>query len=178
MSTVPQPRGDRPLFLEFDDNTLLPALYGEHDRHLARIEQRLGVSLSSRGNRIAISGPHSGSETARGALIALYDRLRRGMTVDLNEVDAAVRLAEAADSAGGDLFGGENFTIRTRKRTITPRTANQAAYLKALRENELVFALGPAGTGKTYLAVAVAVQMLNSGRVDRIILSQIGRAHV
>jgi phosphate starvation-inducible protein PhoH and related proteins len=174
LSTASRTRGDQPLYLQFDDNTLLPLLYGEHDRHLARIEQRLGVSLSSRGNRIAISGPHSGSETARGALVALYERLRRGMTIDLNEVDAAVRLAEAGDATNGaaDLFGSEALTIRTRKRTVTARTANQAAYLKALRDSELVFALGPAGTGKTYLAVAVAVQMLNTGKVDRIILSR------
>ncbi len=162
-----------PIHLDFDDNTLLPLLFGEHDRHLARIEQKLGVSLASRGNRLAISGSHSGCEVARDALLALYDRLRRGMSIDIGEVDAAMRLAEAGDTAlARDLFGAQDLTIRTKKRHVSPRSANQAAYMKALRAHELVFGLGPAGTGKTYLAVAVAVDMLSTGRVDRIILSR------
>jgi len=163
----------QPLHLQFDDNTLLPLLFGEHDRHLARIEQALGVSLVSRGNHVAISGPPSAAERAREALMFLYDRLRRGLIVDQGEVDAAVRLATSEDNHGaGDLFGVEGLAIRTRKRHVGPRTPGQVRYLKALRDNELVFGLGPAGTGKTYLAVAQAVQMLGSGRVDRIILSR------
>jgi phosphate starvation-inducible PhoH-like protein len=164
---------DAPILLQFDDNTLLPMLFGEHDRHLARIEQKLGVRLSSRGNRVAVHGPHSSREAARDALLALYDRLRRGLDVDIGEVDAAVRLAEAADTKadGPDLFGAD-LTVRTRKRHVAPRTPMQATYLKALRDTELVFGLGPAGTGKTYLAVAAAVQMLTAGRVDRIVLSR------
>jgi phosphate starvation-inducible PhoH-like protein len=167
-------RAEAPILLQFDDNTLLPLLFGEHDRNLARIEQRLGVRLSSRGNRLAIEGPHSNREAARDALLALYDRLRRGLDVDMGEVDAAVRLAEAGGTGGDgpDLFATNELTIRTRKRHVAPRTPMQATYLKALRENDLVFGLGPAGTGKTYLAVAAAVQMLTAGRVDRIILSR------
>ncbi len=168
-------RAEAPILLQFDDNTLLPLLFGEHDRHLARIEQKLGVRITSRGNRIAIHGPHSGREAARDALLALYDRLRRGLEVDIGEVDAAARLAETAEASGGgspDLFESDDLTIRTRKRHVAPRTATQGVYLKALRENELVFGIGPAGTGKTYLAVAAAVQMLTAGRVDRIILSR------
>ena len=163
---------DAPLHLEFDDNTLLPMLFGEHDRHLVRLEQKLGVSLVSRGNRLAISGPHSAAERARDALVFLYDRLRRGLSVDMGEVDAAVRLSGDDGSGGSDLFGSEALAIRTRKRHIAPRTPNQMAYMRALRDQELVFGLGPAGTGKTYLAVAAAVQMLSAGRVDRIILSR------
>ncbi|HEX6977830.1 MAG TPA: PhoH family protein [Alphaproteobacteria bacterium] len=174
MSQESPARADAPILLQFDDNTLLPLLFGEHDRYLARIEQKLGVRLSSRGNRIAIQGPHSGREAARDALLALYDRLRRGLDVDMGEVDAAVRMAEAAETTGEslDLFDRGDLTIRTRKRHVTPRTATQADYLKALRDRELVFGLGPAGTGKTYLAVAAAVQMLTAGKVDRIILSR------
>ena len=163
---------DAPLHLEFDDNTLLPMLFGEHDRHLVRLEQKLGVSLVSRGNRLAISGPHSAAERARDALVFLYDRLRRGLSVDMGEVDAAVRLSGDDGTGASDLFGAEALAIRTRKRHIVPRTPNQMAYMKALRDHELVFGLGPAGTGKTYLAVAAAVQMLSAGRVDRIILSR------
>jgi len=163
----------QPVHLEFDDNKLLPALFGEHDRHLARIEQRLGVSLVSRGNRVAISGPPSACERAREALVFLYERLRRGLIVDLGEVDAAVRLASADETNGAaDLFGSEDLAIRTRKRHIGPRTPNQIVYLRALRDTELVFGIGLAGTGKTYLAVAQAVQMLTAGSVERIVLSR------
>ncbi len=163
---------EAPLHLQFDDNTLLPMLFGEHDRHLVRIEQKLGVSLLSRGNRVAVSGPPSAAERARDALLFLYERLRRGLTVDMGEVDAAIRLSSEETSGASDLFGSEELSIRTRKRHIGPRSPNQVGYLKALRDHEMVFGLGPAGTGKTYLAVAAAVQMLSAGRVDRIILSR------
>jgi phosphate starvation-inducible PhoH-like protein len=161
-----------PIHLEFDDNLLLPPLFGEHDRHIARIEQLLGVSLSSRGNRVAIAGAPSRAAAARDALLSLYQRLKRGHAVDVGDVDAAVRLAERGESDGADLFGGGDLAIRTRKRVVGPRSANQAHYLKTLREREMVFALGPAGTGKTYLAVAMAVQALTAGQVDRIVLSR------
>ena len=161
-----------PIHLQFDDNTLLASLYGEHDRHLARIEQRLGVSLRSRGNRLAISGPQHASAAAKTALGALYDRLKHGQPVDLGEVEAAIRLATSLPGDGASEAAGDDVAFRTKKRNIVPRSANQLAYARALRDYELVFALGPAGTGKTYLAVAQAVTMLLSGQVDRIILSR------
>ncbi|MEY4681862.1 MAG: hypothetical protein RLZZ276_3511 [Pseudomonadota bacterium] len=165
--------GGQALQLEFDDNSLLPMLFGEHDRHLARIEQRLGVRLASRGNRVTIDGPHSASEAARGALNWLYERLRRGQAVDMGDVDAAMRLAATPDRADArDLFGDEDLVVRTRKRRVNPRTQGQVEYLRALHRSELVFGIGPAGTGKTYLAVAMAVQMLAEGKVDRIVLSR------
>jgi phosphate starvation-inducible protein PhoH and related proteins len=162
-----------PIVLAFDDTSLLTLLFGEHDRHLARIEQMLGVAIVSRGNQVRIQGPHSATEAARDALNAVYAKLRKGMTVDLGEVEAAVRLSQPRSAEEGlDLFGAEGLAITTRKRRVAPRTANQGAYLKALKLNELVFGVGPAGTGKTYLAVAMAVDALTSGKVDRIILSR------
>jgi phosphate starvation-inducible protein PhoH and related proteins len=158
--------------LEFDDNLLLPLLYGERDQHLDRIERQLGVSLATRGNRLAISGPASAMEAAHLALSQLYERLKRGQEVDLPAVEAAIRLAEAELSDKSLSLWREDAAFRTRKRRIMPRSPGQAAYIKALRENELVFGLGPAGTGKTYLAVAAAVDLLMSGRVERIILSR------
>jgi phosphate starvation-inducible PhoH-like protein len=162
-----QQSGDR-LQMQFDDNSLLPLLYGERDRHLDRIERELGVSLTSRGNRLAIAGPQESADVARNAIASLYQRLKRGLEVDNAAVDAALKRA----SLNNHEQWGEGEEIRTRKRRISPRTANQAAYLRALRANELVFGLGPAGTGKTYLAVAMAVDMLMSGTVERIILSR------
>src|SRR5204862_2925104 len=158
--------------LEFDDNLLLPLLYGERDQHLDRIERQLGVSVVTRGNRLAISGSASATEAAHLALSQLYERLKRGQEVDLPAVEAAIRLAEAELGDKSLSLWREDAAFRTRKRRITPRSPGQATYIKSLRENELVFGLGPAGTGKTYLAVAAAVDLLMSGRVERIILSR------
>jgi phosphate starvation-inducible protein PhoH and related proteins len=167
-------RAAEPVYLEFDDNTLLPALFGEHDRHLARIEQLLGVSITSRGNLIAISGPPGQAGAAKDALLNLHRRVRKGKTVDMGEV-AAVRMVDqpgggAAEDGGAPI--GDDLSVRTRRRTVEARSPTQVTYLQALRDHELVFGVGPAGTGKTYLAVAVAVSMLLSGRVNRIILSR------
>jgi phosphate starvation-inducible protein PhoH and related proteins len=161
--------------IQFDDNDRLPLLFGEFDRHLARIEQQVGVSLSSRGNQVTMSGPADAVAVARAALNALYDRLGRGLSVDTAEVDAAIRFAASAvadgDSDAKSQFGGSS-AIRTPRRHISPRSPGQKEYIDALLGSELVFGIGPAGTGKTYLAVAVAVSMFVSGRVDRIILSR------
>ena len=163
----------RSVTLQFDDNLLLPLLHGEHDRHLARIEQVLGVRLSSRGNRIAISGGAERTEMAEAALLALWKRLEQGQHVGTAEVEAALRLAE-----GGAEFGEPRLpladlpAIRTRKGAIAPRSPAQGAYIEMLARQEMVFGVGPAGTGKTYLAVAQGVAMLQSGRVDRIVLSR------
>ncbi len=151
----------QPLVLQFDDNRLLPILYGEHDRHLARIEQSLGVSLMSRGNQIAVSGDPPAVAQARQVLNQLYQRLKRGFAVDFSEIDAAIRLSQPEESTEPSLFGTDGVAIRTQRRHITPRSATQAQYLRQLQERELVFGIGPAGTGKTYLAVAVAVAHLN-----------------
>jgi phosphate starvation-inducible PhoH-like protein len=163
-----------PIHLAFDDNRLLSSLYGEHDRHLARIEQLLGVDIASRGNEVRIQGPHSAAEAARDALNALYAKLVKGLPIDLGEVEAAVRFTTPSNGGTGEreLFDADALAIATRKRRVAPRTATQGAYLKALKHNELVFGIGPAGTGKTYLAVAMAVDHLITGKVDRIILSR------
>jgi phosphate starvation-inducible PhoH-like protein len=166
--------------VRFKDNTLLPLLFGAHDRHLAQIELALGVMLSSRGNEVAIGGPADQVVTAKHVLSALYDRLARGQTVGGGEVDAALRLAriEAGapgheQRADGKSHSSDGVTvIETRRRSITTRSAMQARYVEAMRAHELVFGLGPAGTGKTYLAVAVAVSQYLAGEVDRIVLSR------
>nr|WP_242480599.1 PhoH family protein [Rhodovibrio sodomensis] len=172
--------------LQFDDNSLLPLLFGEHDQHLARIEQQLNVSIATRGNKIAISGDGDAVTAAEQALNALYRRLEKGMSVDRNEVDAAIRMSDSTAEPtseppaaqpeqakrGATQVHAEDLSIRTKRKTITPRSNRQASYIQALRDHDLVFGLGPAGTGKTYLAVAVAVEELLQGRVDRIILSR------
>ena len=101
MNGLPDQRPDQRMDLKFDDNRLLPMLYGEHDRHLARIESLLGVSLISRGNTLTISGPPDAAETAQAALHGLYQRLTRGQTIDSGEVDGAVRMATADPGFAG-----------------------------------------------------------------------------
>lgn len=152
--------------VQFDDNSLLPALFGDHDEHLLQIEQLLDVTLRYRGNRLEISGPATAREIADKAIGSLYARLAGGLEVAPADVQAAVRMA----SGNGELDA--NLALRTRNRTITPRSPMQAEYVRALDKSDLVFGLGPAGTGKTYLAVAVAVTHLLQGKVDRIILSR------
>jgi phosphate starvation-inducible protein PhoH and related proteins len=172
VTSLPAPGIAPPLFIQFDDNRLLAMLYGEHDRNLARIEQGLGISLVSRGNQIGISGNPSAVEQGRQVLSQLYQRLKRGLNVDLGEVDAAIRQVLSPESVEPGLFDSDGAAIRTQRRHITPRSPVQAQYMRALQEHELVFGVGPAGTGKTYLAVAVAVALLTKGEIDRIVLSR------
>ena len=152
--------------IQFDDNSLLPELFGDHDEHLIQIEQLLDVRLRYRGNSLEISGPETSREIADRVIVSLYTRLKNDLEIGEGEVKAAVRIA-----SGNDIVD-DYIQLRTKKRTIRPRAPNQAAYVKALDESDLVFGLGPAGTGKTYLAVAVAVTHLLQGKVDRIILSR------
>ena len=164
-----------PVHLQFDDNRLLPLLFGEHEQHLAKIERELGVSLVSRGNQLTISGPEGSVGAARQVMTSLYQRLKRGLDVDQGEIEAALRMSRQDDGLEPNLFGadsGQGAAIKTQRRLITPRSVMQARYMRLLRERELVFGIGPAGTGKTYLAVAVAVAMLMKGAVDRIVLSR------
>jgi phosphate starvation-inducible PhoH-like protein len=160
----------RSLTMTFADNALLALLLGDHDRHLTRIEQKLGARLACRGNRISISGSTMQVAGAEAALAALYRQLERGEQIDGPKVDAAMRLTDPM--ADPRLPLSDLPAIRTRKGAIGPRSAAQTAYIDLLARHEMVFSIGPAGTGKTYLAVAQAVAMLTSGKVDRIVLSR------
>jgi len=178
----PQTTDDGRVLLDFPDNRLLAPLFGEHDRHLARIEQALGVTIVNRGNRVAIEGDAAACGRARDVLDTLYQRLDSGEEIDEGDVDGAIRLSEAAcvpsgeTGAAGDPSGGKAAPaaarIATRNRVITPRSPMQAAYVQAMNGRDLVFGVGPAGTGKTYLAVAMAVSRMLTGDVERIILSR------
>jgi len=162
-------------YLEFEDNSLLSALFGEKDQNLNRIETELGVTVVARGNQVVVSGAPAGVEVAQIALKNLYQRLLRGLSVTNAEVDAAMRLAMTPESNAAVQPRGDGFndlSIATRKRVVTPRSAGQRRYIESLLSHDLVFGVGPAGTGKTYLAVAVGVSLLLQGKVDRIILSR------
>ena len=174
-----QPVADAPEVLEFPDNFLLIDLCGEHDAHLADIESKTGVQILRRGNRLTIHGAQAGRRDAAGILTSLYERLEAGRSVEAADIDREMRMSEGeSDPAAArkgdqlDLLPGARIEIKTRKKIIEPRTDAQKAYVRSLFENELAFGIGPAGTGKTYLAVAVGVNMFIGGQVDRLILSR------
>jgi phosphate starvation-inducible PhoH-like protein len=163
------------LELEFEQPYLLGPLFGDYDRHLITIEQRLGVHIAARGNRVQIEGEPDSAARAREVLLGLYARLDQGQDVDAEAVEAVLGMAAQPSFDGiiaEDVASPPRVMIRTRKKTIVPRSTVQTTYMEALARDELIFALGPAGTGKTYLAVAQAVSQLISGSVDRLILSR------
>ncbi|WP_169310871.1 PhoH family protein [Cereibacter changlensis] len=164
--------------LEFPDNRLLIGLCGEFDRNLAQIEHQMGVHILRRGNRLAVIGEKNAREQAAAVLRGLYARLESGRAVVAGDIDGAIRMGKPMTDLIRDpgeqieLFTPGKYEIRTRKKPVEPRTEAQKAYVANLFDNELGFGIGPAGTGKTYLAVAVGVTMLIGGVVDKIILSR------
>jgi phosphate starvation-inducible PhoH-like protein len=163
--------------VEFPDNFLLIDLCGEHDRNLTEIERTLDVQILRRGNQLAVHGDAGQVAEAVQVLHALYERLESGKEVAQGDIDRELRMGGDSDTAadGGDqleMFKGGRVEIKTRKKLVEPRTEAQKAYVRSLFDKELAFGIGPAGTGKTYLAVAVGVSMFIEGHVDRIILSR------
>ena len=156
---------------ELYNNTLIQQLVGSQDSNLRLLEKILGVEISSFGNQINIKGPVEEIEQAKTAIEVLYNKVSKGIEINEQEVKAAVRLSSGrTDSATAQDLS--NIVLKTKKRHIYPRSATQAAYIQEMMNNELVFGLGPAGTGKTYLAVALAVSMMLEGKIDKIILSR------
>ncbi|RLJ98945.1 PhoH family protein [Ruegeria conchae] len=168
----------REALVEFPDNRLLIDLCGEYDRNLTDIEQKLSVQIVRRGNQLVVLGDEESQKQAIEVLQALYTRLEGGRDVEAADVDRELRMGTSEAGTGtrdGDqleMFKGGTVEIKTRKKLVEPRTDAQKAYVQSLFNNELAFGIGPAGTGKTYLAVAVGVSMFIGGHVDRIILSR------
>ena len=163
--------------IEFPDNRLLAKLCGEYDRNLTTIETELFVQIIRRGNQLVLIGDNESLASAVSILQSLYNRIEQGRDVLPVDVVTALRMNSAIVSDKKiakqlTMFKDSNIEIKTRKKIIEPRTEAQSSYVKSLFNHELAFGIGPAGTGKTYLAVAVAVSMFISGRVDKIILSR------
>jgi len=165
------------LELAFEDNRLAAQLYGDFDQNLALIEQRLHVTATPRGNHLMLKGAASTIDQARRVLESLYAMLEEGKSIEISNVDTMIRMIETEDSQlilptlekKGRVRMAQ---IATRKATIVARTPAQDAYMRAMERSELVFGIGPAGTGKTYLAVAHAATLLERGDINRIILSR------
>ncbi|NDB66584.1 MAG: PhoH family protein [Methylocystaceae bacterium] len=161
--------------LSFDDNRLVSLVFGQYDQNVARIERRLGVVTHLNGNHIIIKGPMEACERAKQVLQSLYERVKIDQPVSLGDVDGAIQ----ETGSQGSLFPAETDASRqafdqisTRKRGVRARNRAQDLYLRLLKQKELVFAEGPAGTGKTWLAVGHAVSLLEKGLVERLILSR------
>ena len=157
--------GEATVVATFEDQTMLPSVYGAFDRNLARLEKEFGVHIDSRGGEVAITGPADAAGAAKATLLGLYDDARSGIVIDDGRVRTSARAARLGD-------GDSAVAIDTYKRAITPGAGPQARYVQILRRAKLSFAIGPAGTGKTFLAVAVAVEMMKRNQVERIILSR------
>ncbi|MDD9841636.1 MAG: PhoH family protein [Alphaproteobacteria bacterium] len=181
---------DQKCTLDFDDNRLLTALFGVHDVNLTRIEERLDISIMNRGNRLVLAGDAESCNFARDVLLNLYEQVKTGRDISQGDVEGALRMImappaemESADKKPTDRkntirqnnmeqYDMGKSEIRTKHRTIKPRSPTQARYIHALQTDMLILGTGPAGTGKTYLAVAIAAAQLAQGKIDRIILSR------
>ncbi|MBJ6120575.1 PhoH family protein [Sphingomonas mollis] len=173
---VPAQAGERSrVEVLFDKPQVLAQLFGQYDQNLVALENRLGVYITARGNRIGLEGTAEQVAIARDVLHDLHNRIQRGEQIDTGLVDASIAMANEPTLDGivsAERGGTPPIMIRTRKKTIAPRTAAQAYYMRELVTNDMIFALGPAGTGKTYIAVAQAVAQLITGSVQRLILSR------
>ncbi|MDD4555776.1 MAG: PhoH family protein [Alphaproteobacteria bacterium] len=156
---------------ELFSNQLVQKLVGPSDGNLRLIEKTLNVEIGSFGNQMTISGSKNAIEQAKTTIDVLYHKVSKGIEINEQEVKAAMRMT----NGGLDKDTAKNLSdivLKTKKRHIYPRSATQAEYIQTMMDNELVFGLGPAGTGKTYLAVALAVSMMLEGKIDKIILSR------
>ncbi len=170
------------ILIEFDDNLLLPELYGEHNRNLIKLEKLLNISIITRGNKVMLNGNNNDIAIVKIALEQLYRRLKNDEFIENADIDAAVRMAQPAKINPAKINSEKKSSkknqaikkhiIRTPRKQLTARTILQSEYIDAINHQYLTFAIGPAGTGKTYLAVCQAVSMLMSGQVEKIILSR------
>ena len=157
------------IVVPFEDNRLLPQLLGEYDSHLSLLEDRLGIGAHAHGNVIVLTGPEAGCDLARSILEKLYGRIAKGEPITSGDFDGLIRHGrQGEDKSSSD----GQAQIATRRRVVKARTPAQSTYIRALEKVDLVFGIGPAGTGKTYIAVAAAAQALERGQVERIILSR------
>jgi phosphate starvation-inducible protein PhoH and related proteins len=160
--------------VDFENTALLGALFGQFDANLVQVENRLGVYISARGNTVQIEGPTDQVARARDVLTTMSERVALGQDLDAGLIESIIAMSNEPTLEGivDSKQDAPPIMIRTRRKTIAPRSATQIDYMKSLVRDDIVFALGPAGTGKTYLAVAQAVSQLITGEVQRLILSR------
>jgi phosphate starvation-inducible PhoH-like protein len=160
--------------LEFSDNSLFSQLVGPSDANITQIENRFDVTIAIRGNHISITGIDSDVGYAKNTLQYLYAHLSKGKDIDSEILEDAIRAVNSSvslQSSDANVANGK-ISIATKRKMIFPRSANQGEYLSAMQNKDMIFGIGPAGTGKTYLAVAVGISMLIAGKIDKIILTR------
>jgi len=158
--------------LTFDDNSLLTALLGSHNSHLRHLESCLPVEINNRGNALTLVGPEESVTLAKSLLEQLWDKIQKGHDVTTQDIDAGLRFMNKNNSQKAEVksFYEEKSAIKTYKnKLLSPRSPNQSRYIEAIRTHDMVFGIGPAGTGKTYLAVACAVEMYKQGLIERMV---------
>ncbi|RPH43395.1 MAG: PhoH family protein [Desulfobulbaceae bacterium] len=158
--------------LNFPDNTAAGALFGDLNKNLHIIEESSGVKINARGNSLNISGVRHDVEMAAELLNQIYDLIGKGYPVYSSDFAFGLRILGSSPKARLDKIFLDKVYVTTQNRIISPKTTNQKLYIDAIRNNDIVFGIGPAGTGKTYLAVAMAVSALVSGQVKSIILTR------
>lgn len=173
---------DRRVSMTFEDNSLIPLLFGEHNAHLHYLENVLNVDIASRGNTLSIKGPAKSMQTAEAVLEMMWSRLEKNQDVSISDVDAALRFARGERSgviepgahSARENFLDEKAAIKNTgsSKIVNPRSPNQSLYIEAMRKTDMVFGVGPAGTGKTFLAVAAAVEMYRAGEVERLVFTR------
>ena len=164
--------------MSFEDNSLVPVLFGEHNAHLKYLENMLGVDIASRGHDVSIKGPERSLDLAETVLEMMWRKVKRDKDMSVGEIEAAIKFArgdkhDMPPENSKDNFFDQSAGIKSgpgdKAKTINPRSPNQAAYIEAMKKNDMVFGIGPAGTGKTFLAVAQAVAMYREGLIERMV---------
>ena len=158
--------------LEFDDNAITQVLYGDLNKNLCTVEQAAGVTVSTRGSHLQISGPAHGVDLATSVLRQLYTLIGKGYPIFSRDIVFGLKVLESSPATRLEEIFLDKVYITSRNRVISPKSINQKHYIDAIRKNDIVFGIGPAGTGKTYLAVAMAVSALASEEVRSIILTR------
>ena len=170
--SAPVRRESESIKMQCDDIDLAQQLYGPQNEYLRLIEKKLHVTVNTRGNQLTVVGEAHDAQLAEKVLQELYAMLKAGQPVFREDVDRAIRILSENHDANLATIFRESIFIPTKKRVITPRNQSQRSYLEVMRNHDLVFAIGPAGTGKTYLAVAMAVHFLLTKKVNRVVLSR------
>lgn len=158
--------------MSFENNQLAQSLFGEHNQHIRLVEQRLGLKISTKGNTLQIRGEDEDVFLARRLFSELYGLLRKGYPLYDNDIDFAIRFLRENHEAGLQEVFMDAVYVTSQKRVITPKTQNQKEYIEAIRQYDIVFGIGPAGTGKTYLAMSMAISALMKNEVIRIVLAR------
>jgi len=169
MKTLPE---NKQITVDFTDIELARQLFGEHNRHLQQIATATDTAVNARGSTVFIEGESIAARLSQNVLEQLYGILKEGYPVHANDIDYAIRVLSGNDRADLKKIFLDTVFITSKKTTISPKSPAQKEYIDAMRKYDIVFGIGPAGTGKTYLAMAMAVSALTKSLVDRIILTR------